>query len=116
MVQKHIHDRDLMNFAHEFVLLLNQVMPVKSLYIPLLKYIIVAGDSNNYKGFLEVVKEQSVSEYRGDTMTIAQRLENEGFEKGVRKVAFEMLADGVEFRFVEKYTGISEEQLRNLQK
>ncbi len=49
-------------------------------------------------------------------MTIAQHLENKGAYQKQVDIALQMLNDGVEPCFVEKYTGISKKQLKDLQK
>ena len=58
--------------------------PIKILYIQLLEYIIVAGDSESFKGFFKVLAKQSIK-YRSDTMNIAQRLQNEGRKEGIKE-------------------------------
>lgn len=44
-------------------------------------------------------------------MTIAERLRQEGFQKGIRTIAKTMLDAGVPLEDVLRFTGLSEEEL-----
>ena len=79
-----------------------------------LEYIITTGDSEKFKDFFEILAEQSV-EYRSDTMTIAQRLKNEGFEEGMHEAARNLLAMGVDRNIVIQATKISSSDFEKLQ-
>jgi len=51
-------------------------------------------------------------------MTLAQKLEEKGFKKGVqlkeREAALKMLKDGVDIRFISKYTDLSISEIEKL--
>ena len=85
------------------------------MYIPLLRYIIIAGESRNSEGFLKILAEESISEYRGDTMTIAEHLENKGAYKKQIKIACTLLAMGMPRDDVARITELPTLEIENLQ-
>jgi len=115
MVQKHIHDRDLMSFAYDFISLLNQIKIAQNLYNPLLEYIITTGESKNFKGFLEMVIKESINnEYRGDAMTIAQCLQNEAASEAKFEIARNLLKMGMTDEMVAQATELPRAKIQEL--
>lgn len=48
----------------------------------MLNYVIQQGESQNYEEFLNIIIERN-AKYKEETMTIAEQLENKGYQKGI---------------------------------
>lgn len=56
---------------------------------------------------------ESLKHYR-DIINVVDTARVEGIEEGVRRTAIEMKIDGVPFRKISQYTGLSEAQIQQL--
>ena len=124
---KHVRDRDILNLAYDIVELLQAYPLTSDLFKHLLNYLVGSGESENYDEFLNVIKDQSAAKYKETTMTIAEQLENRGFQKGIHAgivqgklegeheakitVAKNMLKNGFSHEVVKKITGLCDEDL-----
>jgi predicted transposase/invertase (TIGR01784 family) len=89
-----------------------------------LKYVVNEFSSGNYEQFTEVAQTYLSKELGEDAMTIAQQLREEGRLEGrlegelikEREIAKRMLESGSDSTFVVKVTGLSLEQIKELQK
>lgn len=76
----------------------------------LFNYILQTGDAVRFNDFIDGVAERS-PKHKESLMTIAERLRQEGFQKGIRAIAKTMLDAGVPLEDVSRFTGLSEEEL-----
>src|SRR6202453_3244393 len=127
LVLKHVRDRDILNLAHDLVHLLKNHPLTGQLFKHMLQYLIGTGESESYDEFLKVIIDHSATEYKETTMTIAEQLENRGFQKGIHAgivqgklegeheakitVAKNMLKNGFSHEVVKKITGLCDEDL-----
>jgi predicted transposase/invertase (TIGR01784 family) len=125
LVQKHIRDTDFSligtNVKHIITNITNQQNINHGLlkYIKVnLYYIILLGNLKQPKKFLKQLEE--VPTIRGEIMgTLARYFEDGGIEKGKLKqakfMALNMLKDGQSYSNIAKYTGLTIEEIKNLQ-
>lgn len=129
MVQKHIYDRDVLNLAHEIVEILRFQEVSRDLFTDLLQYIISEGDSLDYKGFFNILIEQS-SQHKEATMNIAERLKQDSFQQGIHvgieqgksegehekaiSIAKNMLLKHADIHFIKEVTGLSDVELSKI--
>ena len=128
LVMKHVRDRDILNLAYELVDLLKIHFLPRDLFRHLLKYIVTMGEAKNYDEFLNVIIDRTKDEYKEETMTIAEQLENRGYQKGMHAgvelgkiaggldIAKNMLREGTKIDFVKRVTGLSDDELSKLLK
>lgn len=128
IVSKHIRDRDILNLAHDLVELLKNYYITRELWLHMLNYVLDSGESQSYDEFLKIIIDQTTDTYKEDTMTIAQQLENRGYQKGIHAgmqqgeyvakvdVARNMLSEGADLNFVKKVTSLSDLDLAKLVK
>ena len=126
LLQKHIHQRDLIEIADNFasILLMNYLS--SSQILSLVHYIIQAGETADAEAFVRKLA-QRVPQHEEALMTIAQQLEQKGIEKGILlgreegerktalRIARSMLQNGINHDAVVKMTGLSEADLRQIQ-
>ena len=130
IVQKHIYDRDLFNLAYDVIAILQELQKQKQeinrdLYADMLKYVVSEGDSQDVKGFFNILIEGS-TQHRETVMTIAERLREEGFQNGMHKgslegahqaklaVAQNLLSQNIDFEIIKKATKLSDLDLAKL--
>ena len=132
IVQKHIHDRDILNLAYDLVELLNMHTISRDLHLHMLNYAMKCGDCENFDEFLKIITDQTI-EHRENTMTIAERLENRGYQKGILegrsiaaqlenkgyqegklRVAQNMLMNHFDYETIKKITGLLDQDLSKL--
>ena len=98
----------------------------------LLKYVLHAGNIDNINAFIRDGAEQLPRPIRSELMTFAEKMEEQGIQKGLQKgmqkgrkagidegmekVALKMLAEGIEVPFITKITGLSQAEIKRLQK
>ncbi len=126
LTQKHIRDRDILNLAHDITELLKNYQITRELYQHMIQYLLSCGESQSYEAFLNVIIEHTVAGYREDTMTIAEQLENRGYEKGIHAgieqgehekaiaIARNMLVSHFDHDTIRKITGLSNSDLSKL--
>jgi len=125
LLQKHIHQRNLRELMDKLVaLLLNEYLASPQVKA-LIHYIIQAGNTADAETFVRELALR-VPKHEGELMTIAQQLEQKGIKKGIllgeqrglargiRKVAYTMLQQGIDYDMVIKATGLNMEELVTL--
>ena len=106
IVQKHIYDRDILNLAHEIVEILRLQEVSRDLFTDLLQYIISEGDSENYKGFFNILIEQS-TQHKEAAMNIAERLKQDSFQQGIHAGIEQGMQQGMQLGEHEKALAIA---------
>ncbi|EFM2179362.1 Rpn family recombination-promoting nuclease/putative transposase [Escherichia coli] len=110
LIQKHIRQRDLMGLVEQMACLLSSGYANDRQIKGLFNYILQTGDAVRFNDFIDGVAERS-PKHKESLMTIAERLRQEGFQKGIRAIAKTMLDAGVPLEDVLRFTGLSEEEL-----
>ncbi len=90
----------------------------------LLRYIFSAGRNLTKSELVDMMKEIETNypEGRDVVMTIAEQLIEEGkkqglkqgIEKGIKQVAINLIKQGMEYRFIEKATGLSIKEIEEI--
>lgn len=118
LVQKHIRQRDLMEFVEQLVTLWMKGCTNDEQFITLINYLLRAGDTASPQEFIYALT-QRTSRHGGEIMSPAEWLKQEGHKEGhqaaKREMASNMLANGVELALVMKVTGLKPDELRQLQ-
>lgn len=122
LVQKHIRQRDLMEFVEQLVMLWMKGCTNDEQFIMLINYLLRAGDTASPQEFIHALA-QRTSCHGGEIMSPAEWLKQEGHKEGhkeghqaaKREMASNMLANGVELALVMKVTGLKPDELRQLQ-
>ncbi|WP_299996786.1 Rpn family recombination-promoting nuclease/putative transposase [uncultured Cedecea sp.] len=126
LLQKHIHNRDLSDLLDNLTtLLLTESMTGQQL-ASLINYLVQAGETSNAEAFVHDLA-QRVPQHGDELMTIAQQLEQKGIEKGRQEgrqegiqlgrnegkleVARIMLQNGFDHNTIIKMTGLTAEDL-----
>ncbi|MFV0568435.1 MAG: Rpn family recombination-promoting nuclease/putative transposase [Citrobacter portucalensis] len=104
LMQKHIHDRDLMGLVDRLVSLLITSTANDSQLQTLFNYLIRYGDVSRVSEFIREVAERS-PHHKEKLMTIAERLRQEGHQNGLQEGIQQGLEQGVQ-------KGTQEEALR----
>lgn len=117
LLQKHIRRRDLAELSERLSTILLRDYLSPSQITSLIHYIIHAGDSANAEVFIRKLADR-VPQHEETLMTIAQKLEQNGINKGrkqeKRDMARTMLQHGIDPRIVMKITDLSEKELTQL--
>lgn len=133
LLQKHIHQRDLATLAERLAVLLAGYLSGEQVKL-LLNYIVQAGETADAAKLVRQLAEK-VPQHGEELMTIAQQLEQKGFEKGIKKgiekgiekglqegrreealrIARQMLQNGYSPAAVSEITDIAAEELASLQ-
>ncbi|WP_413737885.1 Rpn family recombination-promoting nuclease/putative transposase [Sodalis sp. RH21] len=121
LVQKHIRQRDMLALTDKIGTLMDQWPLPLEFRKGIMYYIAKAGDTNDVKRFMSKLSQRK-SSYQEEMMSIAQKLEELGLQKGLQKgrqegiyhVARQLLIEGVDRLLVKKYTGLSDEELNRL--
>jgi predicted transposase/invertase (TIGR01784 family) len=90
----------------------------------MLYYLLNEGEFLNEEQFWSIINQEFSSEVRGKVMTIAQKLEARGMEKGKiegklegkMEIADRLLSENAELVFIAKITGLSLEKIKELKK
>ncbi|MCH9299154.1 Rpn family recombination-promoting nuclease/putative transposase [Pantoea allii] len=130
LLQKHIHQRDLADLMDRLVPVLLSGYLSSSQVVSLVHYIMQAGETLAVEAFIQELARR-VPQHGDALMTIAQQLEQKGIQKGIergiqlgrqegrnegkREVARTMLQNGLDLSTVMKMTGLSEEELAQIQ-
>ncbi len=80
----------------------------------LLNYLFDVGNINDVDAFIEVDMNRLSGPIRSEVMTIAEKLREEGEQKGLEKAALMMLREGVEIAFIAKVTNLSVADIERL--
>ncbi|MDC7867422.1 transposase [Pantoea ananatis] len=126
LLQKHIHQRDLADLMDRLVPVLLSGYLSSSQVVSLVHYIMQAGETPAVEAFIQELALR-VPQHGDALMTIAQQLEQKGIQKGLeqgiqrgrdegkREVARTMLQNGLDLYTIMKMTGLSEEELAQIQ-
>jgi len=105
-VLKHARARDFMVFMQSFIEMLNRLEQESGstpYQITLINYLLAVGETNKTKDFVDALKEGLSPQTGENVMSIANRLIEEGFQKGVeqekqasRSIASQLIEEGRE--------------------
>jgi len=117
-LQKHVYQRDLIQYLEQIVSLLSLEYTTDSQQEPLLNYMLCCGDSTDFYAFIHQIAER-LPQHREELMTIADRLRADAHQKGMQegkqeealRIARTLLAKGLERDVVLSITGLSEKDL-----
>jgi predicted transposase/invertase (TIGR01784 family) len=132
MVEKHIRDRDT-RLAYELGKMLNETALASELFKNMLYFLVNKGEMEDFELFLKILIDTIEDKtYKESAMTIAEQLENKGFQKGIHAgieqgiekgeheaklaIAKNMLAKNSDINFVKEVTGLSDQDLAKLSK
>ncbi|HAV7741019.1 TPA: Rpn family recombination-promoting nuclease/putative transposase, partial [Escherichia coli] len=125
LIQKHIRQRDLMGLIDQLVVLLVTECANDSQITALLNYILLTGDEARFKAFISELTRR-MPHHRERIMTIAERIHNDGWllgrERGRKEGKVEgersllrlLLQNGADPEWIQRYTGLSAEQMQAL--
>lgn len=123
LLQKHIHQRDLSALLERLALLLRREPVTQAQLVALVNYLVQAGEASGAEAFVRELARR-VPQHGEKLMTIAEQLEQNGIRKGVemgkrearREVARTMLENGLDSRTVVKMTGLTKDEVAQLQR
>ncbi|ALX94230.1 transposase [Serratia fonticola] len=124
LLQKHVRQRDLVELLEQLVTLLLAGYTTKEQLISLVNYMLLVGKATEPETLIRELARRA-PRHEEELMTIAEYLEQKGFEKGIKQgmekgretvleIASSMLAEGFERAMVMKLTGLSENDLAQL--
>lgn len=134
LLQKHIHQRDLAELLDRLATILLTSHLTGQQLVSLINYMVQAGETPDAEAFVRELARR-VPKHGDELMTIAQQLEQKGIEKGRQegmqlgeqkgrsegereatlKMALSMLQNGLDRTTVMKITGLSSDELKQLQ-
>lgn len=130
LLQKHIHQRDLAELMDRLVSALMASPLTGQQLVSLINYLVQVGETCDAEAFVRELALR-VPQHEDELMTIAQQLEQKGIKKGIQlgeqrgiekgereatlKIARVMLQNGLDRLSVMKMTGLSEDELAQLQ-
>ncbi|MGX9517287.1 Rpn family recombination-promoting nuclease/putative transposase [Vibrio mediterranei] len=139
LVQKHVRQRDLLDFADTVVTLLLEHYLTEKQLDSLMEYLVRVGETSNLEALVRTLAEQ-VPEHEEKFMTIAEQLEARGRQQGLKQgieqglsrgreegleqgraeqtqyFALKLLKSGMDRNFVIEMTGLSSDELDIIQK
>ncbi|EGQ7958005.1 Rpn family recombination-promoting nuclease/putative transposase [Vibrio vulnificus] len=138
LVQKHVQQRDLLDFTDTLVTLLLERLITTNQLDSLVEYLLRVGETSNLEGLMRTLAQQ-VPEHEERFMTVAEQLEARGREQGLKQglkqgleqgrqegeefgrqegqqaaklaIAKRMLAAGLDKSLISETTGLSEKEL-----
>ncbi|WP_407821875.1 Rpn family recombination-promoting nuclease/putative transposase [Serratia fonticola] len=132
LLQKHVRHRDLFELQERLVTLLLAGYTTKEQLISLINYMLQMGSTTKPERLLRELARRA-PQHEEELMTIAEYLEQKGFDKGIEKgieegrkegrkegreailkIALSMLAKGFDHAMVIQLTGLSEEELAQI--
>ncbi|ERK09704.1 Mobile element protein [Serratia fonticola AU-P3(3)] len=124
LLQKHVRQRDLVELLEQLVRLLLAGYTTKEQLISLVNYMLLVGKATEPETLIRELARRA-PRHEEELMTIAEYLEQKGFEKGIKQgmekgretvleIASSMLAEGFERAMVMKLTGLSENDLAQI--
>lgn len=133
LVQKHVRQRDLLDFTETVVTLLLERLITASQLDSLVEYLLRVGETSNLEDLMRTLAKQ-VPEHEEKFMTVAEQLEARGREQGLQQglqkgrqegeafgrqeakvtIAKKMLAAGLDKALISETTGLSEQELSAL--
>ncbi|EOD5329871.1 Rpn family recombination-promoting nuclease/putative transposase [Vibrio parahaemolyticus] len=129
LVQKHVRQRDLLDFTDTLVTLLLERLITSKQLDSLVEYLLRVGETSNLEDLMRTLARQ-VPEHEERFMTVAEQLEARGREQGLKQglqqgrqegsqetqvaIAKKMLLAGSELTFISEVTGLSESEITKL--
>ncbi len=133
LVQKHVRQRDLLDFTETVVTLLLERLITASQLDSLVEYLLRVGETSNLEDLMRTLAKQ-VPEHEEKFMTVAEQLEARGREQGLQQglqkgrqegeafgrqeakvaIAKKMLAAGLDKALISETTGLSDQELSAL--
>ncbi|WP_337263726.1 MULTISPECIES: Rpn family recombination-promoting nuclease/putative transposase [unclassified Serratia (in: enterobacteria)] len=125
LLQKHVRQRDLADLLEQLVTLLLTGYTTNEQLLSLMNYVLQVGDTAVPAAFIRELASRA-PQHEEVLMTIAQKLEQQGIEKGrvegrqegereaTLKIARSMLANGLDRTLVMELTGLSAEELAKI--
>ncbi len=130
LVQKHVRQRDLLDFTDTLVTLLLERLITTNQLDSLVEYLLRVGETSNLEGLMRTLAQQ-VPEHEERFMTVAEQLEARGREQGLKQglergrqegeafgqqaaklaIAKRMLAAGLDKSLISETTGLAEKEL-----
>jgi len=126
LVQKHVRQRDLLDFTDTLVTLLLERLITTNQLDSLVEYLLRVGETSNLEDLMRTLAQQ-VPEHEERFMTVAEQLEARGREQGLKQgrqegrqegqleakltIAKKMLAAGLDKSLISETTGLSEKEL-----
>ena len=130
LVQKHIRQRDMLEFTEQLVTLLSKRYTTDKQLRSLMSYMLQVGETNNFEMLIEKLT-SAVPEHEETLMTIAEQLRREGRQEGIQvgeargiqagrqegrqdtlnKMARNMLLNGMDEQKVMDITGLTANDL-----
>ncbi|RTY60316.1 Rpn family recombination-promoting nuclease/putative transposase [Pantoea sp. YU22] len=118
LLKKHIRQRDLGSLLDRLITLMRTEFMTRQQVIALVNYMLQVGETPDLELTLSELA-RHVPQHEEQLMTIAEQLEQRGMEKGKREASLEiarnMLKSGLNNAFVMKMTGLTEQELKQLQ-
>ncbi|MNC43530.1 putative transposase [compost metagenome] len=124
LLQKHVRQRDLVELLEQLVTLLLAGYTTKEQLISLVNYMLLVGKATEPETLIRELARRA-PRHEEELMTIAEYLEQKGFEKGIKQgmekgretvleIASSMLAEGFDRAMVMKLTGLSADDLAQI--
>ncbi|MEG3223816.1 Rpn family recombination-promoting nuclease/putative transposase [Vibrio gigantis] len=133
LVQKHVRQRDLLDFTDTLVTLLLERLITTNQLDSLIEYLLRVGETSNLEDLMRTLAQQ-VPEHEERFMTVAEQLEARGREQGLKQglekgrqegeasgqqaaklaIAKKMLAAGLDKSLISETTGLTEKELLTL--
>ena len=126
-----IHEKEILPYIKAYKEIIKMISEKDFTYIEdLLKYVLEKGESKRMEKVLLTFQETVTGNKRGKVMTIAEQLKEQGRiagmqigiekgiekgrQEGIKKVAVNMLTEGVNIKVVARSTGLSIEEIKRL--
>lgn len=113
IAQKHIFEREAKKLAELLTAVAKYTKIDHTLFTDVLEYVLLANDVRDPQIFVETLKEKA-GDYKGDVMTVADYLKQQGKHEGVLLTAKNLLSKGFDIQTVKEVTGLSIEELVKL--
>lgn len=116
---KHVFARDVLPLIREMMPQLKRIdkLGENSYIMRIFDYLMTVGDIHDSETFIEVVTQNLSPQLGAEIMTFAERLRQEGIEKGIKTIALKLLQkENMPLSAIAELTGLTLEQLNALKK
>lgn len=116
---KHAFARDVLPFIREMMPQLRHIEKLgeNEYIIRIFDYLMTVGDIHDAEAFREVIQQNLSPAVGAEVMTFAERLRQEGIEKGIKIIALKLLQkEDMPLSTIAELTGLTLEQLNALKK
>jgi recombination-promoting nuclease RpnB len=113
IVQKHIFKRELDSIVEKLTRLVEITQPEHDLFNGLVYYMLLKGETPNVNKVIE--KLRTIENYEEDVMNAAQQLQQQGRREEDFVIAKKMLAKRLDLNLIKEITGLSNQELLNLE-